>query len=142
MPAPPLLSLELLDEFERQLRLHQAPALDHAQPGLTSEQMHALVEPLGLRLPVEAVVWWGWRNGTGPQPRFLLPYRAWLSLEEAVWRAADFREQFDGELLPDDSGPVWPDWWLPITTASGPVALDKPPPRCGSGSSCRLRCAG
>lgn len=124
-PEAPLLTGELLARFEDELRRRRAPALAYAQPGLSDEAMDALVKPLGLRLPAEARAWWAWHNGT-PQyaQRLLLPWREWLSLEEAVWRAADVRERYAGELLPDDSGPLWPDEWLPITRATGDVVLD------------------
>ena len=41
----------------------KAPICDHLQPGLDNEAMAAITDPLGLRLPDEARVWWGWHDG-------------------------------------------------------------------------------
>jgi hypothetical protein len=43
--VPELLTLELLDRFNRTLRDVGAAIVDHWQPGLTREQMDAITEP-------------------------------------------------------------------------------------------------
>ena len=41
-----------------------APVGYLARPGLSGAEIDALVLPLGLRLPVEARLWWEWHDGT------------------------------------------------------------------------------
>jgi hypothetical protein len=61
-----LLTPELLDRLDRTLRGLGAAIVDRWESGLTREQMDALTEPHGFRLPEEAALWWGWHNGAAP----------------------------------------------------------------------------
>jgi hypothetical protein len=59
-----LLTEHLLEELAERWRALRAPIADSLRPGLSDAEMDALVSPLGLRLPHEARVWWGWHDGT------------------------------------------------------------------------------
>jgi hypothetical protein len=76
---PELLTLELLERLDRTLRDLGALIVECWEPGLTREQMDAITEPHGFRLPDEAALWWGWHNGSGTAE--LMPTRRVGSLE-------------------------------------------------------------
>jgi hypothetical protein len=79
---PELLTLELLDRLDSTLRDVGAAVVDQWEPGLTREQMDAITEPHGFRLPEEAALWWGWHNGSGTAE--LMPTRRAGSLEAVM----------------------------------------------------------
>lgn len=58
------LTPDLLAQFERRLVERGIEQLDAVAPGLADAEMDALMETTALRLPAEARVWWGWRNGS------------------------------------------------------------------------------
>ena len=58
MSAPALLDQALLDQFDARLRALGAAIVDAWAPGLTDDQIDALVCPIGIDLPEEARVWW------------------------------------------------------------------------------------
>lgn len=62
-PAPPLLTFELLDQLEARWRTQGARIADVLRPGLPEARIDELTAPLGLRLPYEARLWWGWHDG-------------------------------------------------------------------------------
>lgn len=103
--------------------------LDHLRPGLTDAEMDALTRPLGIVLPEEARVWWGWHDGTDPisvdpirggQFAMLAPGRIFLSLGRAVRRCQRWREiLWEGK----ESHDLWRDW-LPLNTLEDPTILD------------------
>jgi SMI1/KNR4 family protein SUKH-1 len=82
---------------------------DLLRPGLTVEQVDEATEPLGLQLPAEAKVWWGWHDGAdsvtnlsiGPGPFF-------RTLEEAV---SIYQESLS--LAQEAPRPEWIDWAWP-----------------------------
>jgi cell wall assembly regulator SMI1 len=59
----PVLTVPLLDELKRRWQSQRAPLLARLRPGLSSDGMDALTEPLGLHVPSEARTWWGWHDG-------------------------------------------------------------------------------
>jgi len=79
---PELLTLELLERLDRTLRDVGAAIVGHWEPGLTREQMDAITEPHGFRLPDEAALWWGWHNGSGTSE--LMPGRRVASLDATM----------------------------------------------------------
>jgi hypothetical protein len=79
---PELLTLELLDRLDRVLRGVGAAIVDRWEHGLSREQMDALTEPHGFRLPGEAALWWSWHNGSGTAE--LMPTWRLLNFEGAV----------------------------------------------------------
>ena len=80
---PELLTLELLGRLDRALGDLGALIVECWEPGLTREQMDALTEPHGFRLPDEAALWWGWHNGATPGSE-LTPQREPLALNEVM----------------------------------------------------------
>jgi hypothetical protein len=61
--VPLFLDLELLERFDAELRALGSPIVDTWAPGLSDDQIDALLQPLGIDLPEEARVWWRWHNG-------------------------------------------------------------------------------
>jgi cell wall assembly regulator SMI1 len=118
---PPLLTEQMLEALEARWREHGAAITQDLRPGLTAAGMQAATEPLGLTLPTEARVWWGWHDGTAsttgtsalgldllylPLATALALYGKQLSIAERVAAGPD-------PLKPED---VWPPTWLPLST--------------------------
>lgn len=80
MPEP--LTLELLERMNETLLRVGAAIADRWEPGLTREQMDALTEPHGFRLPSEAALWWAWHNGASGAD--LMPDRHPRTLESVM----------------------------------------------------------
>lgn len=82
-----LLDQVLLDRFDASLNSLGAPIVGAWAPGLGDEEIDALLLPLGIDLPAEARVWWGWHNGTREDAPILTRYlgdRCPLGLEDAA----------------------------------------------------------
>jgi len=82
-----LLDRTLLDRFDASLEALGAPILGAWAPGLSDAEIDALLVPLGIDLPAEARVWWGWHNGTredAPNLARSLGFRTPLSLKLAA----------------------------------------------------------
>jgi hypothetical protein len=130
--AGPLLTEGLLEELAERWRAAGAPIADSLRPGLSDAEMDALVAPLGLRLPHEARVWWGWHDGARPSDRLgvsweLGPGFGFFSLGEAVALYHEMRELFRDIWADEDPGMVdywWRPSWLPITECRGAVRCD------------------
>jgi hypothetical protein len=58
-----VLDHELLADLEAAWRSQGAEIAGLLAPGLGDEAMAALLQPLGLTLPEEARIWWGWHDG-------------------------------------------------------------------------------
>jgi hypothetical protein len=116
--GPTLLDDALIEQLENRLRAASVGWLERAAPGLTDSEMDALTEPLGLSLPIEARVWWGWRNGASQRPGEIAPAigpgHEFISLEQAVSRCQMERE------IP---ATPWRDEWMPLFTAP-PIVCD------------------
>ncbi len=133
-----LLSPELLDQLDRQWRLQRAPVVEHLQPGLADDEIDALVEPLGVRLPVEARTWWGWHDGARTdgglsRRRTIGAGFEYLPLAEAVEQYRLCREAAaQVASTPGQESPLsepnywWAPHWFPITLTGygGTVACD------------------
>ena len=135
----PLLDIHLLDELLARWRDQRAPIADRLEPGLPNAAMDELTSPLGLRLPAEARVWWGWRDGAPQDETRLLTSRQmgtfglpFLSLEEAV---AEYRSRRDAAqeaaARQGDNAPAeladpdywWDLSWFPITVTGNGTAV-------------------
>lgn len=118
---PPLLSVELLEGLEALWRAEGAPVVDSLAPGLSRSQMDALTAPLGLKLPVEAQLWWGWHNGAAvaeDAPAVLAevgPWMPYVSLANAL-HAYQVCREIAYDIDDPDYGPdeLWSPSWLPI----------------------------
>lgn len=78
--AGPDLLRELLPDFERELRLQGVQIDDLLQPGCDPRDVREVGVALGLNIPDELVVWFGWRNGVRslePIPRVLPQFDFW-----------------------------------------------------------------
>lgn len=128
-----MLSGGLLNQLEEHWRRQRAPLLEHLRPGLTDSEADSLTAPLGLHLPVEARIWWGWHDGVSADvlPGYGRtiggPGFQFLPLKEAVavyvrWRklAGELAGDFVGDprVQLADQDYWWPPSWFPITSAS------------------------
>ncbi len=59
----PMLDEALLEEYADRIRARGVPFDEWTEPGLSQDEIDTTMEPVGLTLPDEARVWWGWRNG-------------------------------------------------------------------------------
>ncbi|HYI99921.1 MAG TPA: hypothetical protein VEX36_09650 [Thermoleophilaceae bacterium] len=91
--------------------------------------MDEITVPLGLCLPSEARVWWGWHDGapwrSGGEltpERFIGPGREYMPLRDAVDAYLSDRQSF--EEIEDDPEPFRPAAYFPITRSSGPILCD------------------
>lgn len=128
--TPPLLSIDLLEEYADRLRSQGAPAIEAANSGLSRDQMQELANQVGLTLPGEAQVWWGWRNGvtdqSSRQVREIAAGGEWLPLEEAVSECIRIREMIENvaEQDPRPAEALWSSAWLPLVHADGLYVID------------------
>jgi len=120
---PPLLDTALLDRYADLLRAQSLPFDDWTNPGLSEAEIAELAAPLPFALPVEARVWWGWRDGTNPAGRAWSfgPGRYCLSPSSAVQEYQRDREGAERSAAdPGISGPrsdpdfMWHPGWLSI----------------------------
>jgi len=85
-----VLTEDLLSRLEGRWRSQDAPLLASLQAGLDDDQIAEAVRPLGLRLPVEARIWWRWHDGVPVEAirftteRTVGPRLDYLPLAEAV----------------------------------------------------------
>lgn len=130
--SPPVLDDQLIGNYEERLVAQGVPLGEWGRPGLTSLQMEKTVRPLGLALPTEARVWWGWHDGCPGEGRrkLLGPARQeFLSLTGAVETYRRYREVVQELVVPDIPGLADPDarWnrsWLPIEGPQHPTVID------------------
>jgi hypothetical protein len=106
-----------------------APIADQLADGLTDQEIDALMAPLGLRLPAEARMWWGWHDGVPWRPSGgVTPERAlghglqYLPLRDAVDQYLKEREVFSE--VTGDPEPYRPASLFPITWRAGPIMCD------------------
>ena len=135
MGQVPLLGRRLVEELGARWRAVHAPVVDRLRPGLADAELDALMEPLGLRLPMEARVWWGWHDGVEAtsvrlsREREIMPALEFHPLAEAVDRCWTWRRISRGwhdDAPGEQPDPWWDDAWFPITDAgqAGIVACD------------------
>ena len=98
-----------------------APILDVLAPGISPDDVDALTEPYGLRVPVEVKTLWEWHNGILTDD----PYRAdysigpgsydFLSVQGALAEYESNREHH-GEPMEPETAPemYWHKSWLPF----------------------------
>jgi hypothetical protein len=122
----PLLTPELLENLEEGWVRHRAPLVEHLRPGLSPERIDEITAPLGLRLPVEARIWWTWHDGVdvrlGPRAE-LGPGLPFLPLEAATGLCRQLREQAV-EVWGERADYWWRPSWFPITERLGAIRCD------------------
>ena len=90
--------------------------MERLEPGLAGEEMDALTAPLGLRLPTEARLWWGWHDGVAASQvryeheREAAPGWPYFPLEESIARCRQWRE-ISREWAEGAPGAEPPPWW-------------------------------
>jgi len=114
----------LLERLAEQWRRHDAPIARRLAPGLTDQEMDALTEPLGLRVPPEARTWWRWHNGARDASILTGGGKAFASLERCVSLAAQIREIAREAVRPyglsaqqsdEQARGIWNWDWLPLS---------------------------
>jgi cell wall assembly regulator SMI1 len=125
----PFLGSALLDALDERWRRYCPALLARLSPGLTGQEIEGATRPLGVRLPLEARLWWQWHDGVpAERVRFANervcagPGFAYLPLREAIERYDMMREL--AERLASDAVPEgwsadtwWDPNWFPITVA-------------------------
>ena len=115
-----VLDQALLGELEASWRAQGADIAEILAPGLGDDAITALVGPLGLTLPEEARIWWGWHDGVTEATANgwqIGPSLGFYSLAEAV----DEYRWIDDNMEERD----FPRSWLPLTAdEGGPLAVD------------------
>jgi hypothetical protein len=112
------------------LRAQGAPMVGHLNPGLSDQEIDALVRPLGISLPAEAKEWWGYANGVprGAAPNIdLSPSWSWAPLEEIVQECREMRAIGSEDVLPGEPS-MFADTWLPIVKGDGMLVIDTTQP--------------
>lgn len=117
---PRLLDLALCAALEDRLRDQGAAIVDVLRPGLSDKEMDRLTSEVGIDLPHEARVWWGWHDGAGelgainvwqPPELELGPGISLLPMQDAVGHCRRMRELCDSI----DPDVTWPRSWLAIS---------------------------
>jgi hypothetical protein len=112
--SSPELLHELLVEYERRLVGFGVPLGDWLQPGVDADRLTNQLGSVGLGTPDELAVWFGWHNGTIPNPTyaassFALPGILFAPIEVAIAQykamTIDFVPPRDAITSPID------DWW-------------------------------
>jgi len=126
--APRLLSADLLEALADRWRVREAPITQNLRPGLTDDQMDSITDPLGLQLPAEARVWWGWHDGANlssgyADDRYVGSDLEFLPLANAARHYTEGRAEFDRMGMPATFW--WPANQFTVTTkSSGDITVD------------------
>jgi hypothetical protein len=122
----PVLTADLLETLETGWARQSAPVMEHLRPGLSPERIDDLTAPLGLRLPVEARIWWGWHDGVdvrlGPRTE-LGPSLPFLPLEAAIDLCLLLRDQA-AHVWGERADYWWRTSWFPITERLGAIRCE------------------
>jgi cell wall assembly regulator SMI1 len=113
-----MLSFAQLERLEALWAEQGAPLAEHLQSGLTHQEMQSELEPLRLRLPSEAAVWWGWHNGVRRgEPRDMGgPVFMFLTLGDAVAEYHSSRRVAETAARHEDEADyLWHPTWFPIS---------------------------
>jgi hypothetical protein len=114
----------LLEQLESAWREQGAEIAGVLAPGLSGPEIDELVAPLGLHLPEEARLWWGWHNGVTVETARgwdIGPDIGFYSLAQAVAELDEYPLSGGNDLAPST--------WLPLTHAPGGyLALDSAGP--------------
>jgi hypothetical protein len=123
--SPEMLSEGLLEALAERWRSQRMSIIDALRPGLSDAAMDELTRPLGLKLPHEARVWWGWHDGAdagSPFTSYLGPLRVFSPLAAAVRATAQTRET-----MQDSAGDLDEEWrasWLMLGAGGETTVID------------------
>ena len=120
---PTLLTTHHLSSLASALRQRRFPIVEHLRPGLTDAEMDELTAPLGLWLPTEARLWWGWHDGASAEGPSKIGANWWFApLSACVDACLELREiAAADEFLGED---WWPSGWFPIALGDWALACD------------------
>jgi hypothetical protein len=125
-----MLDRALLGCLEAAWSVQGAPIAGNTTLGLSDEEMDEITVPLGLRLPLEARVWWGWHDGVSrgakgelAPERWIGPIGEYLPLRDAVEVYLEERKIF-ADILEGDPESCRPAAYLPVTYGTGPILCD------------------
>lgn len=129
--APPVLDLTLIGALESRLRARCVP-VDEWKPGLDNSEIVEILAPVGLSLPIEGRVLWGWHDGApgeGMDNQLGPVGPCFLDLASAVECYKDYRQVVtdivERDLPPlDDPDFRWSSTWLPFVGWQLPAVLD------------------
>jgi cell wall assembly regulator SMI1 len=137
-PEALLLNTDILCELERRWRAQGAPLLPLLRRGLDDEEIDAVTARVGIRLPREPRIWWGWHDGTEAgqrslEERYQGPGLPLLTLAESVvvyQQQSELAGWAGSAEQAEEPSRWWHPQWFPVTeaTAGGVVAVD-----CGVG---------
>ena len=119
-----VLDAPLIDRLIAALREQGVPMVDHLNAGLSEREVAALVAPLEITLPQEAMAWWGYADGVPldtPAGAGLSPSWSWRPLAETVELRRKLRSI--GNQDPDEPK-AFLDSWLPIVHGDGILVMD------------------
>ena len=125
-----ILDRALIERLIAALREQHAPMVEHLNPGLTEEEIAALVAPLGQTLPQEAKAWWGYADGVpldAPESTSLSLSWSWRPLAETVAMCRRMREIASKDSAPDEPND-FADSWLPVVRGDGILVMDTAQP--------------
>jgi hypothetical protein len=117
-----LLTRKLLDAYAQRLRSAGLVLPDILLPGVDEAEIDRRTAAIGLRLPQEAKVWFGWQNGTEPtgfQEQLGVGIEI-LSLDDAI---ALYRDAQAWEHAHPKAG-MWRAEWFPILAGTNIIACD------------------
>jgi cell wall assembly regulator SMI1 len=129
---PPLLDRSLLNEYEQRLHEQGTPVQEWLNSGASSAEMAAALAPVGLQLPLEGRVLWGWHDGATSAGQGLVfgNGKFFLPLADMVEQYGRERETARG-LVDDEAPPFddpdfrWQPGWLPFSGDPGhPAVID------------------
>ena len=129
---------ELLLRLEAQWREHDAPIARVLADGVSPDEAQSAVEPLGITLPDEVLVWLGWHNGMRPDVAITLPamfiganFLELLSLEQAIVHyrsASEIATMVTDPARPEEV--YWDPKWFPLLSDNdGWMAADTSVPQ-------------
>lgn len=123
MPIDETRLRHLLERLEEHWWRQGADIARALQGGLTDGEIDALMAPLGIRLPDELRIWWGWHNGTEPLDTIGPGGWDFVPLQRAIeyyhgW--LDYGAESVAPDIPAMAEAYWHVPWFPIVSLGGP----------------------
>jgi hypothetical protein len=127
---PPPLEIALLESYAQRIRERGVPFDERVRPGLSVDEIDETMASLGLVLPLEARVWWGWRDGQKDRGwSVFCPGHRCLSLAAAVEHYRFMREIAADTAEPglrtrETADELWDPSWFPLTEGPACIVVD------------------
>jgi cell wall assembly regulator SMI1 len=119
----------LLSRLEVQWREHGASIANALADGVSPHEAQSAVEPLGITLPDEVLIWLSWHNGLRPDANLYWPASlvgpnglALLSLEQAIdeYRSR-LRQGTELAYIARPGEVMWAPEWFPLCSADASI---------------------